>query len=340
MQEEIVNEKNSFIFNYLTKNRFILSEYDEYIKNNIDNIDEIYDILISDVSPKTDIGNLFKGIRYYCEQQYENMKIYYMSAIKLDNVIAMLNLARYYQHVEKNYKLMSKYYLMAINNENAAAMNGLAFYYQYYSSTKYYDLMKKYYLMAIELKNVKAMYNLGRYYQDIEQQYDLMKGYYLTAIDHQSKEAMNALGYYFQTIEKNYFMMSNYYLMAIKLQYSPAMINFAGYYQDIEKDYNEMLKYYVMAINLHDKNALSGLVCFFGRKEHTLYHVLVEYTDSHITKEILNTIEQNPNFQNLEHLEKYDKKCTGCLEETPCIKFMVDPEDQFICMDCYLAMAI
>ena len=63
---------------------------------------------------KSNILNIM-ALYYECKiKNYNEMKKYYLMAIKLNNCEAMYNLGNYYLDVEKNYDKMNKYYLMAI----------------------------------------------------------------------------------------------------------------------------------------------------------------------------------------------------------------------------------
>jgi tetratricopeptide (TPR) repeat protein len=163
------------------------------------------------------------GVYYNIQENYDEMKKYYLMSIILNNSDAMFNLGLHYDAIEENYDLAKKYYLMATELGNSNAMNNLAHYYRYVEEN--YDLTKKYFLMSINLNNSNAMNNLGYYYYDIEENYDLAKKYYLMAIKLDNAEAMNNLGFYYYNIVKNYDLAKEYILMAIKLGESNAKQN-------------------------------------------------------------------------------------------------------------------
>ncbi len=87
-------------------------------------------------------------------------------------------IGEYYQYVEQDYDQMKKYYLMAIEKGDGYSMYKLGYYYD--EIEKDYDQMKKYYLMSIKKGNSDAMHNLGLYYDEIEENYKEMKKYYLS----------------------------------------------------------------------------------------------------------------------------------------------------------------
>ena len=125
------------------------------------------------------------ALYYGCKiKNYNEMKKYYLMAIKLGNYEAMHNLGNYYQYTEKNYNEMKKYYLMGIEcsidvliKENYKISNESLQYSMYnlgcyYYDTKNYDEMKKCYLLAIKLNNSDAMIRL-RFYYRVHEEYIL-----------------------------------------------------------------------------------------------------------------------------------------------------------------------
>ncbi len=123
--------------------------------------------------------------------------------IKYKNEIVNLQNRRFFHklgfYYEKtDYDQMKKYYLMAIKLGHSDSMFNLGYYYK--EIEKDYDQMKKYYLMAIELGDSDSMFNLGNYYKEIEKDYEQMKKYYLMAIELGCKYRMNILCKYYQEI--------------------------------------------------------------------------------------------------------------------------------------------
>jgi tetratricopeptide (TPR) repeat protein len=78
--------------------------------------------------------------------------------------------------INQDYEQMKKYYLIGIEKGDNNAMCCLG---DYYNDIKDYEQMKKYYLMAIERGNLCAMYNLGIYYENIKKDWEQAKKYYL-----------------------------------------------------------------------------------------------------------------------------------------------------------------
>ena len=159
----------SFLDNKFNSLKEICDKF-KYHKNRIEQYDFLseyilnlynYNIIENDSADKLFWnGNYYKNIK----KDYDGMKKYYLMAIDLNNIDAMIVLGFYYQYVEKNYDEMKKYYLMAIDLNNTKAMNDLGFHYQNIENN--YDEMKKYYLMAIELNNDTSMHNLEFHYKD------------------------------------------------------------------------------------------------------------------------------------------------------------------------------
>ncbi len=83
---------------------------------------------------------------YEEHKDYDNMKKYYMMAIKEGHFKAMTNLGIYYKH-QKDYDNMIKYCLMGAEKGDRNAMNVLGI---FYSTQKDYDNSLKYLLMAID----------------------------------------------------------------------------------------------------------------------------------------------------------------------------------------------
>ena len=86
------------------------------------------------------------------------------------------SLGGYYKHIEHDTENMKKYYLIAIKNGNCCSLNNLAIY--YVNNEK----VKKYYLMVIEKNSYRSMYNLALYYYNIEKNYTNAKTYYIMAL--------------------------------------------------------------------------------------------------------------------------------------------------------------
>jgi TPR repeat protein len=105
------------------------------------------------------------------------MKKYYLMAIDKGSIVAMYNLANWYNAIE-NYKLMIKYYLMAINKGCIKSMYNLGC---YYNNINDINNMIKYYSMAIdnniEDNKEKIIIILANYYEDIGK-YKIAKKYY------------------------------------------------------------------------------------------------------------------------------------------------------------------
>jgi len=303
------------------------------------NIHEIYDILIKNRLPKTDIGNTYKGLKCELNKNYKPMLKYYLLGIESNHPTACGNVGNYYGNVEKNYDLMKKYHLMAIDLNNDRSMNSLGYYYRLIE--KNVDLMKKYYLMAINLNNSSSMNNLGYYYHDICN-YDLMKIYYLMAIDFNSRTAMGNLGHYYQYVEKNYDLMKKYYLMAIDLNSTLAMNNLAIYYIDVEKNGDPMEKYYLMAINLNHSAAMINLqnyynCCIEYYGKYKFYNLLVALPNKNeLINNKINEFSSDTKIIRLQMINVYDEKCIVCLESAKCIKYYDTCINHYICKSCYL----
>ena len=198
----------------------------------------------AEISKGNDNAMNFRGRIAFINEQYDEMKKYYLQAIEHNNINAMHNLSAYYTNTEINNELAEKYLLCAVNLGSLQSMNLLAIFYQ---SIKNYDEMEKYYKMAIDRGYMIAAYNLASYYQKIKN-YDEMKKYYLIALDAGISMSANNLGKYCYEIE-NYDEMKKYLLMAIDKNVISAMNNLGYYYETNEKNYDEMKKYYIMAIN-------------------------------------------------------------------------------------------
>jgi TPR repeat protein len=99
----------------------------------------------------SEITNIMTKIGYYYEKQndYDNMKKYYLKAIEKGSYESMHNLGTNY-YVQKDYDNMKKYYLMAIEKGFYKSMHNLGL---YYYEQKDYTNMNKYFLMAKEKGN-------------------------------------------------------------------------------------------------------------------------------------------------------------------------------------------
>lgn len=135
------------------------------------------------------------GTHYNNTKKYDKMEEYFLKAIELNNVDAMINLARFYSF--KDNDKMIQYYEMAVDLKSLDAMCILAEYYE--SSRSTIDLAMKYYEMAIELGDVDSMYKLG-ILNNINEE---LKIKYLTmAADHDNIRARNKLIEYYNYHKK------------------------------------------------------------------------------------------------------------------------------------------
>jgi TPR repeat protein len=162
-----MENKKEQIIDYLENNCYLINHDLHYYLNN-DNSEVIYNLLINNVvldDYDNDIYYCHCGIKYRIEGKYEEMKKYYLLAIKKSNVYAMIYLAYHYELVEKNYEEMKKYYLMAIDKGNLHSMINLGNHYQYVERN--YEEMKKYYLLAIENGYVYTVDYLIEYYDEL-----------------------------------------------------------------------------------------------------------------------------------------------------------------------------
>lgn len=184
-----------YIINILNKYGIIYTKIDE------SNIPTIYDLFKNNTiyngnsATKYDEILLYHGVYYSIELNYEKMKKYFLMAVNLGNVYAMINLGNYYYARENDSRKMKKYFTMAANLNNADAIIGLGDYYKY---KKKYKKMKKYYLAAFNLNNFSSIIRLGDYYRYIKENYQKMNKYYLMAVDKNplSKELSHVTYYY------------------------------------------------------------------------------------------------------------------------------------------------
>ena len=239
--------------------------------------------------------------------------------LNITNVSKLLWNGKYYQHIEYSIENMKKYYLMAIKLNDSNAMNNLGYYYQYIEIN--YDEMKKYYLMAIDYDNHYAMFNLGNYYFCIEVNYEKMKKYFLMAIEYDDYSAMYNLAHYYQVIEKDYDKMKKYYLMAINLNHSDSMYNLALYYSNVENNYDEMKKYYLMGIECNDSDSMNNLGHYYGNVENNYdemkkyYLMAIKHNHCYTIKECIN---KNYYYDNLLKETIINKKYNISMKEIYC----------------------
>ena len=191
-------------------------------------------------------GYELNNIKYYAMHQDKILDIYNNGNIEQyqNNEKLFLWIGNYFNDIKHDYVKMKEYYLMAIDKECVVAMYNLAVYYEF--TEQDYDKMKKYYLMAIKYGSSDSMFALGYYYFE-KKDYDKMKEYLLMAIKWGNSNAMYCLGEYYQYTEINYEKMKEYYLMAIEFGNLNTVSNLCDYYKYI-KDYNNAKKYYLMAI--------------------------------------------------------------------------------------------
>lgn len=123
----------------------------------------------------------------YLTKQYDLMIQLLLKTIEKGSVIAITNLAIYYNRIG-DYDNMEKYALIAIDKKDTNAMVLLATHYMKKINGDITDNLKlalKYLMMSYELNNPVAMINLGIYYQNhVENQDDLMIKFYLMVINY------------------------------------------------------------------------------------------------------------------------------------------------------------
>jgi TPR repeat protein len=132
----------------------------------------------------------------------------YMSAIKLGNIQAMVELADFYsEEVDSpmDQRSAQKYYKMAIEKGNVEAMRKLGYFYHYTDRNCEYnaDKIKKYYSMAIENGDVEAMYLMNKFYHWDENE-EKMNEYSFMAHEKGHKYALKTLLQYYQNKANQY----------------------------------------------------------------------------------------------------------------------------------------
>ena len=236
--------------------------------------------------------NTMNYVGWFNEMQknYDEMKKYYLMAIKKGNPNAMINLGLYYEETANDYDEMKKYYNMAIygfysedKNQNCqfdveperGDRYGICSCNKTDNVTsnvelKYDNRFNICESCEIRYGSILAMQHLANYYQDTEKNYDLMKKYHLMAIKIGGYDSMNSLGYYYRHIEKNYDLMKKYYNMAIDKNYLLTYYNFGHYYQYTEKNYDLMKKYYTKAIQSGDVDAMIQIGQYYDEIENNI----------------------------------------------------------------------
>jgi TPR repeat protein len=163
------------------------SDINPILKNTIEDIyNGLYDldnIILNDNVNNGDIYLWIGNYYYDVTKNYEEMKKYYLMAIKNGNSYAMMLLGVYYQTIEKNCEEMKKYHLMAIKNGSRDAIFLLGCYYQTVEIN--YEEMKKYFLMAIKNGDSVAMYNLCYYYDNTKE--ELIDNLYISLLNINNK---------------------------------------------------------------------------------------------------------------------------------------------------------
>jgi len=200
--------------------------YGIVVTTNIENIEEIKDAYISDEWVKNNKDYVYGFYHQFVDKNYDQMKMYYLKAIKGGHISSMNNLGFYYQNIEKNHDEMKRMYGIAISKGCVQSMDNLGF---YYKKNEDYDLMKKLFELAIKKGNVSSMNNLGVYYEKIEKDYVKMKKYYEMAIEKGCTSSMNNLGFYYYKIE-DYVKMKRLYEMGIEKGCADSILCLESYY--------------------------------------------------------------------------------------------------------------
>ena len=132
----------------------------ELVKNEQSN--EAIKLLIKSKKSTKEI-NMLLGILYYKQKEYEKVEKYYLKAIELGDIDALIILGNLYNE-QKEYEKAEKYYLKAIDSGNNKALNNLGI---LYKEQKEYEKAEEYYLKAIEFGDNDALNSLSWMYFEL-----------------------------------------------------------------------------------------------------------------------------------------------------------------------------
>lgn len=200
---------------------------------------EKYNEIVSDLkrSPEDEVIKNLKSAGYFEGHIYtviagieesefhdnEKAELYYLMAVKKDEIIAMNALATLYYKDFHDYKNAEKYCLMAVDKGDVTAMYNLGLLYD--EEFKDFKKAEQYYLMAVEKGKVNAMFNLGLLYQQEFKDFKKAEQYYLRAVDKGDVNAMFNLGLLYEQEFKDFKKAEQYYLMAVNNRNAYALIN-------------------------------------------------------------------------------------------------------------------
>lgn len=227
---------------------------DDQIKNlqtDTQTLGRIYGLFINNTmfDPINETENLSLGL--YCTIIKNNPDFaikYYLSAAESGNVIAMNNLAYYYQHIQKDYINAKKYYQMAAERGYDKAIINLALFCNDIEKNK--EEVKKYISMR-SINHIGVMNNLP-WHLGINK-YDNAINILLT-IAEEGVNSSYALAKMYHNKE-DYLNAEKYYLMAIDCNKCPISMNNLGVIYEKQKNYLKAEKYYIMSIE-HEMDEL------------------------------------------------------------------------------------
>jgi len=198
-------------------------------------------------------------------------KEYYKRAIKLNDILSIVNYGNVYRDIG-NIKKMKKYYNLGIKFNCPNAMFEFGFYYKNKNNIKNNIKMLKYFDMGINLHSVESIILLSKYYNEIED-YKMMEEYLLLGIKYSSSVAMVDLAKYyiakFINEKEKRIKIKEFCYLGIKLKDLFCMYTLGKYYNKIfnlklKLKYEiKMIKFYKMAFKFGHPNASRKLGLYY-----------------------------------------------------------------------------
>lgn len=195
----------------------------------------------------------------------------------------MANLGSIYKN-EENYEQMKKFFMMAIFKRNSNAMYNLATYYHYIE--KDYIQMEKYYMMAWEISgDSDALVQLGRYYKDDELNFEKAKELLKLACDKENSKAYLIYGEYLESNELEYDLAFEYYNKALENNEPYAYFKLGKYYMENESNFDKMLKFMKLGIKNGVKDCATYLFNHYRNTNDTeqtykYYKIITKFEES------------------------------------------------------------
>lgn len=174
-------------------------------------------------------------------KDFKKAEEFYLSAIKKNMSVALLNLGNLYFSEYRDFRKAEECYLTAAEKGVTTAFLNLG--YLYFNEFKDYNKAEAYFLIAAVDGELKALVNLGYLYEMQFKNFKKAEKYYLMAVEKGDVDAVFHLGYLYKDKFKDYSRAEKYYQMAAEKGIVNAMNILAWIYFESMKNQSEAVGY-------------------------------------------------------------------------------------------------